>query len=161
MKESEKSDIEPRLIVMSRRKFLKLLAIGSGATILTVAGISDINSTKSDPIASPNDVPVRNPAFSEIPSEQANHIVLYCQPGKNEYIAYDLNPSAYLIWNKCVNHSEFVKGIQKTISQIKSEVGEQLDIGTVQDFVKLMYDKGLAYSGTRQNQAYFAYEEKH
>jgi hypothetical protein len=152
---------KPCLTKISRRKFTKLLALGSGAAALAATGISIISCKRPATQLETDDIPIRNPAFRAIPSSLKNRTILYCQTGKDEYLAYDVNSAGYEIWQRCVAHSEFVEGIRKSVLQVASEVVDYFDIRTVQDFISLMYSRGLVYSGKHQSQAYFVYEERH
>jgi hypothetical protein len=152
---------EPNLIKVSRRKFIKLMALGGGAVVLSASGLSIGLLKHKKNQAVNNDIPVKNPAFREAPGDIKDHVVLYCQQDKDRYIAYDLNPTGYMVWQKCTEHSDFVKGVRKSFAQIASEIADKLDIETARSFVDLMYARGLAYSGTTSVKAYFVYEGRH
>lgn len=151
----------PYLTEISRRKFLKLIALSGNAVVLGAASMSLISCSRSKAPAAMDDIPIRNPAFHEIPSDLENHTILYCQTADSKYLAYDLNPSGYLIWRQCVDHSEFIKDVRKNISQLASEVAGYCKMKAVQDFVSLMYSKGLVYSGKQAKKAYFVFEGRY
>lgn len=160
MGKSLKDSNKPLLKKVSRREFIEMIALRGSTIALAASGISFISCSRPDPQTLKADIPVRNPAFREVPGDLDNHKVLYCQTDKGEYLAYDLNYAGYMIWRRCAEHLEFVKGAGKNISEIASEIADKVDGETLRDFVILMYDKGLLYSGKKPNQAYFVYEER-
>jgi hypothetical protein len=151
---------KPIFTKVSRRKFIKLMALGGGALAAGGTSMSLMSCSKSQTLVEPDDIPVRNPAFRAIPGDLEDHTVLYCQIGTGEYLAYDLNSTGYQIWQQCMDHSEYLEEYSKTVLEIASAVEQSCDIQIVQDFITKMYASGLAYSGKSANQAYFVYQER-
>ena len=160
MEDHPRSNEPPRLVPVSRRRFLKLAAAGAGAAALTVAGVSLIPTGGRSDSLKPEDVPVRNPAFRETRGEADGHVVLYCRRPGGEYLAYDLNPAGHSIWRSCLAHVEADKAAPRTVAQIAARLGDRLDPHETTEFIALMRDKGLVSVGLAERRAYFVYEGK-
>jgi hypothetical protein len=146
---------KPGLKVVSRRRFMEIVAVGTGGMVLSVGAVMLTEFPGSRSIVA-DSLPVQNPAFLHIPGTNPGHIILYCFKPDREPLAYDLNPGALAIWQLCAS-SEKERPGYPTVEQIAKELADKFDENTVKEFLGELQSRGLIYFFNENSRVYFDY----
>jgi hypothetical protein len=152
MEQRTASNEPPVIGKIGRRRFLAILAGGTVAVAAATVRLSF--PTRATAPAETAGSPIRNPAFLPVPGDRPGHRVLFCRRPDGEYMAYDLNTSAFRIWQSCGECSP--TATRPSLSAIAERVG--MEVRSVRSFALAMQAHGLVYFADAASVNLFAYE---
>jgi len=151
-----KDDSQPLLRKIGRRRLLKLAALGGGAIAATAAAVA---VWPRETRVGLDAVPVQNPAFRAAVRPPDGGHILYCQTGDGSFLAYELNRTAFAIWNACNGYADFMRGDRRTVASAASALASRTDPKTVMRFVGELQSRGLVFLSDGRNRVYFPYQQ--